>query len=90
MFVVKRLPRKLQTLNHRESFCIYSSCLLQSSESCHEVCLVDSCVDDMSIQVRKLDVYFEMEEKMMSKQSLDKSLMDMFSDPEGLFLKSII
>ncbi|XP_078593505.1 sec1 family domain-containing protein 1-like [Branchiostoma floridae x Branchiostoma japonicum] len=35
------------------------------------------------IKVRKLDVYFEMEEKMMSKQSLDKSLMDMFSDPEA-------
>ncbi|GAB1600909.1 sec1 family domain-containing protein 1 [Argonauta hians] len=35
------------------------------------------------IKARKLDVYFETEEKMMSKSVLDKSLMDIISDPEA-------
>ena len=34
-------------------------------------------------QARKLDVYFELEEKLMSKQSLDKSLMDVITDPDA-------
>ena len=34
------------------------------------------------IKARKLDVYFETEEKMMSKSVLDKSLMDMITDPD--------
>ncbi|XP_008938389.1 PREDICTED: sec1 family domain-containing protein 1-like, partial [Merops nubicus] len=32
---------------------------------------------------RKLDVYFEYEEKIMSKSTLDKSLLDMISDPDA-------
>lgn len=32
---------------------------------------------------RKLDVYFEYEEKLMSKSTLDKSLLDIISDPDG-------
>lgn len=39
-------------------------------------------------QSRKLDVYFEYEEKIMSKSTLDKSLLDMISDPDGEYLKS--
>ncbi|XP_032882879.1 sec1 family domain-containing protein 1 isoform X1 [Amblyraja radiata] len=35
------------------------------------------------IKARKLDVYFEYEEKLMSKSTLDKSLLDMISDPDG-------
>lgn len=35
------------------------------------------------IKVRKLDEYFEMEEKLMSKANVDKSLMDFISDPEA-------
>ncbi|XP_041468970.1 sec1 family domain-containing protein 1-like [Lytechinus variegatus] len=35
------------------------------------------------IKARKLDVYFELEEKLMSKQLLDKSLMDVISDPDA-------
>lgn len=35
------------------------------------------------IKERKLDSYFETEEKMMSKATLNKSLMDMISDPEA-------
>ena len=35
------------------------------------------------IKSRKLDIYFESEEKMMSKSVLDKSLMDLISDPEA-------
>ncbi|XP_072169857.1 sec1 family domain-containing protein 1-like [Diadema setosum] len=35
------------------------------------------------IKARKLDVYFELEEKLMSKQTLDKSLMDVISDPDA-------
>ncbi|XP_042646738.1 sec1 family domain-containing protein 1 isoform X2 [Tyto alba] len=35
------------------------------------------------IKSRKLDVYFEYEEKIMSKSTLDKSLLDMISDPDG-------
>ena len=35
------------------------------------------------LQARKLDVYFELEEKLMSKQTLDKSLMDVISDPDA-------
>ncbi|XP_064624116.1 sec1 family domain-containing protein 1-like [Lineus longissimus] len=35
------------------------------------------------IKARKLDIYFETEEKMMSKSLLDKSLMDIISDPEA-------
>lgn len=35
------------------------------------------------IKVRKLDEYFEMEEKIMSKATVDKSLMDFISDPEA-------
>lgn len=34
-------------------------------------------------QSRKLDVYFEFEEKLMSKSTLDKSLLDIISDPDG-------
>ncbi|KAK2494906.1 hypothetical protein MC885_013883 [Smutsia gigantea] len=32
---------------------------------------------------RKLDVYFEYEEKIMSKTTLDKSLLDIISDPDA-------
>ncbi|XP_062824310.1 sec1 family domain-containing protein 1 [Anolis carolinensis] len=35
------------------------------------------------IKARKLDVYFEYEEKIMSKSTLDKSLLDMISDPDA-------
>lgn len=35
-------------------------------------------------QARKLDVYFEYEEKIMSKTTLDKSLLDVISDPDGM------
>ncbi|KAK7473630.1 hypothetical protein BaRGS_00035108 [Batillaria attramentaria] len=35
------------------------------------------------IKHRKLDTYFEMEEKMMSKSTLSQSLMDIISDPEA-------
>lgn len=35
------------------------------------------------IKARKLDEYFEMEEKLMSKASIDKSLMDFISDPDA-------
>lgn len=34
-------------------------------------------------QTRKLDLYFEYEEKLMSKSTLDKSLLDIISDPDG-------
>jgi len=33
-------------------------------------------------------VYFEYEEKIMSKSTLDKSLLDMISDPDGEYFKS--
>ncbi|ESN94842.1 hypothetical protein HELRODRAFT_115024 [Helobdella robusta] len=50
------------------------------------------------IKARKLDVYFEMEEKLMSKSALDKTIADIISDPEAgtpedkvrLFIISII
>lgn len=35
------------------------------------------------IKSRKLDQYFEMEEKMMSRAMLDKTLLDLISDPEA-------
>ncbi|KAK2141155.1 hypothetical protein LSH36_1153g00057 [Paralvinella palmiformis] len=35
------------------------------------------------IKARKLDLYFETEEKLMSKSSLDKSIMDIINDPEA-------
>ena len=35
------------------------------------------------IKHRKLDTYFEMEERMMSKSTLSQSLMDIISDPEA-------
>uniref|UniRef100_A0A7I2V5I2 Sec1 family domain-containing protein 1 n=2 Tax=Homo sapiens TaxID=9606 RepID=A0A7I2V5I2_HUMAN len=35
------------------------------------------------IKARKLDVYFEYEEKIMSKTTLDKSLLDIISDPDA-------
>ncbi|KAM6913087.1 sec1 family domain-containing protein 1 [Xenentodon cancila] len=35
------------------------------------------------IKNRKLDVYFEYEEKLMSKSTLDKSLLDIISDPDA-------
>ncbi|BFZ16058.1 hypothetical protein BsWGS_19097 [Bradybaena similaris] len=35
------------------------------------------------IKARKLDTYFETEERMMSKSTLNKSLMDIISDPEA-------
>ncbi len=37
---------------------------------------------EFQIKLRKLDVFFELEEKIMSKQNLDKSLMDLFQDEE--------
>ena len=36
-----------------------------------------------SIKDRKLDEYFEMEEKLMSKTTAEKSVMDFINDPEG-------
>ncbi|KAM8920694.1 sec1 family domain-containing protein 1 [Pelodytes ibericus] len=35
------------------------------------------------IKTRKLDVYFECEERLMSKSTLDKSLLDIISDPDA-------
>uniref|UniRef100_A0A8C7GDX2 Sec1 family domain containing 1 n=1 Tax=Oncorhynchus kisutch TaxID=8019 RepID=A0A8C7GDX2_ONCKI len=35
------------------------------------------------IKSRKLDVYFEYEEKLMSKSTLEESLLDIISDPDG-------
>ena len=36
------------------------------------------------LQERKLDVFFEMEDKMISKSSLDKkTVLDILSDPTG-------
>uniref|UniRef100_A0A3B3Q357 Sec1 family domain-containing protein 1 n=1 Tax=Paramormyrops kingsleyae TaxID=1676925 RepID=A0A3B3Q357_9TELE len=35
------------------------------------------------IKTRKLDLYFEYEEKLMSKSTLDKSLLDIISDPDA-------
>ncbi|XP_053291002.1 sec1 family domain-containing protein 1 [Pleuronectes platessa] len=35
------------------------------------------------IKSRKLDVYFEYEEKLMSKSTLDKTLLDIISDPDA-------
>ncbi|XP_067334949.1 sec1 family domain-containing protein 1 [Channa argus] len=35
------------------------------------------------IKSRKLDLYFEYEEKLMSKSTLDKSLLDIISDPDA-------
>ncbi|XP_017295893.1 sec1 family domain-containing protein 1 isoform X1 [Kryptolebias marmoratus] len=35
------------------------------------------------IKSRKLDVYFEYEEKLMSKSALEKSLLDIISDPDA-------
>uniref|UniRef100_A0A8C5HVM5 Sec1 family domain-containing protein 1 n=2 Tax=Gouania willdenowi TaxID=441366 RepID=A0A8C5HVM5_GOUWI len=35
------------------------------------------------IKSRKLDVYFEFEEKLMGKSTLDKSLLDVISDPDA-------
>ncbi|CAL1541171.1 unnamed protein product [Lymnaea stagnalis] len=35
------------------------------------------------IKARKLDTYFETEERMMSRSTLNKSLMDIISDPEA-------
>lgn len=35
------------------------------------------------IKSRKLDVYFEIEEKILGKATLDKSLMDLITDPEA-------
>ena len=36
-----------------------------------------------SIKERKLDEYFEMEEKLMSKTTAEKSVMEFINDPEG-------
>lgn len=35
------------------------------------------------IKARKLDMYFEMEEKLMSKQTQDRSILDVIQDPEA-------
>ena len=35
------------------------------------------------IKLRKLDLFFELEEKIMSKQTLDRSLMQVFEDQEA-------
>lgn len=35
------------------------------------------------IKQRKLDLFFEMEDKMITKSSLDKSVLDIISDPEA-------
>ena len=34
------------------------------------------------IKLHKLDVFFEVEEKVMSKSALDRSVLDIISDPE--------
>jgi hypothetical protein len=40
------------------------------------------------IKSRKLDIYFETEEKLISKSALDKSLMDIITDPDAELLKT--
>merc|ERR1719189_2778978 len=35
------------------------------------------------IKVRRLDVFFELEEKIMSGTTLDKSIMEVLNDPEN-------
>ena len=35
-----------------------------------------------SIKSRRLDTFFELEEKIMSKQTLDRSILDIINDPE--------
>lgn len=36
-----------------------------------------------SIKSRRLDTFFEIEEKIMSKQTLDRSILDIINDPEA-------
>ena len=38
------------------------------------------------IKARKLDIYFEAEEKLMSKSTMDKSIMEIITDPEGMYI----
>ena len=35
------------------------------------------------IKLRKLDIFFELEEKILSRQALDRSLMQIFEDPDA-------
>lgn len=35
-----------------------------------------------AIKCRRLDTFFEIEEKIMSKQTLDKSILDIINDPD--------
>ena len=37
-----------------------------------------------SIKQRRLDVFFELEEKLMSATPLDRSLMEVLTDPENI------
>lgn len=36
-----------------------------------------------AIKTRKLDTFFELEEKIMSKTAMEKNLLDIISDPES-------
>lgn len=54
--------------------------------------MVDNCTDIYAlgafagilnaIKSRRLDTFFEIEEKIMSKQTLDRSVLDIINDPE--------
>ncbi|KAM7323183.1 hypothetical protein ACRRTK_017289 [Alexandromys fortis] len=44
---------------------------------------LDTFMPVEGVCARKLDVYFEYEEKIMSKTTLDKSLLDVISDPDA-------
>ncbi|XP_063102499.1 sec1 family domain-containing protein 1 isoform X2 [Cavia porcellus] len=58
---------------HSSYQCLYLIKVLRRTELFHKV----------TGMARKLDVYFEYEEKIMSKTTLDKSLLDIISDPDG-------
>lgn len=64
---------------------IWKHFLLSNRNGCVAMCVYKNTFQWqlLFIQTRKLDVYFEYEEKIMSKSTLDKSLLDMISDPDG-------
>uniref|UniRef100_A0A8C9ZLE3 Sec1 family domain-containing protein 1 n=1 Tax=Sander lucioperca TaxID=283035 RepID=A0A8C9ZLE3_SANLU len=71
-----------------KTLCLYILCCSSLPELLEKKRLIDLHTNVATavldhIKSRKLDVYFEYEEKLMSKSTLDKSLLDIISDPDA-------
>ncbi|KAF7704196.1 hypothetical protein HF521_021268 [Silurus meridionalis] len=86
--VAESVQEELDTYRAQEDEVKHLKSIMFSSRAFREKRLIDLHTNVATavldhIKSRKLDVYFEYEEKLMSKSTLDKSLLDIISDPDA-------